>query len=397
MTLDMDTTKIDKEEVRDVLSENILKFWIDNAVDPRGGFWGRISGDGFIDMDAPKGAVLNSRILWAFSASYAFLRQEKYLDIAKRAYEYLRRYFFDEKYGGVFWSVNSDGSLLDGKKQIYAQAFAIYGFCEYYAASGEKQALDTAVSLFECIESYSCDHEYGGYLEAMARDWTEMEDVRLSDKDKNEKKTMNTHLHILEAYSSLYKAWPDPRLKKSLMSLLDIFMSRIYDPSSGHIGLFYDTNWERKEKTISYGHEIEASWLLVEAAMSLGDDKLLESLKPIARKIGISALEGVQDDGSMIYERRDNGEIDTDRHWWVQAETVVGSLWLWKCQNFDKGIKIAADCWNYIKKYIIDWEKGEWFWSCNDAGIPNKIDDKVGIWKCPYHNTRMCLQALNLL
>lgn len=385
------------EEINTVLKENILDFWMNRMTDPSGGFYGRVSGNGVLDADAPKGAVLNARILWTFAAAYRIFHDEKYLQTATRAKEYVLEHFIDHKYGGVYWTLKADGSRLDTKKQFYALSFVIYGLSEYYMATRDDQALRQAINLYQIIEKESLDPVDGGYIEATTRDWKQIGDMRLSEKDDNEKKTMNTHLHILEAYTNLYKAWKDPGLKKAIINLLDIFSDRIYIPETGHLGLFFDEHWNSKNSGISYGHEIETSWLLMEAAFTVGDIDVINKVTPISYKTGIAAMEGLQPDGSMIYEKHKDGNADKDRHWWVQAETVTGSLWLWRYSSFQKGADIALRCWSYIKGHLIDMAEGEWFWSCHDNGTANVSDDKAGLWKCPYHNSRMCFEVIRIL
>lgn len=256
-------------DLRDNLTGNILPFWIDRMTDTqRGGFLGRISGEGTPEPDAPKGAILNGRLLWTFSAAYRVLRDPQYLSAATRAYEYLRDHFIDREMGGVYWSVDAAGHPLDTKKQTYAIGFAIYGLSEYRRATGSEEALELAVALFRELESRArdCAANGGGYIEAFTRDWKEIFDMRLSDKDANEKKTMNTHLHVLEPYTNLYRVWPDASLRESIVDLLRVFLDVMEDKATAHLGLFFDEQWNRQDSNISYGHDIEASWLLLEAA-----------------------------------------------------------------------------------------------------------------------------------
>ena len=384
------------QEVSDVLQNNILDFWIKKMTDPSGGFYGQITGAGEVVADAPKGAVLNARILWTFSAAYRFLHKTEYLETASKAKDYIMLHFIDHRYGGVYWSLDASGKALDTKKQFYALSFTIYGLSEYYKATGDEESLKFAINLYKTIEKESLETVYGGYIEATTRDWHELVDMRLSDKDANERKTMNTHLHILEAYSNLYSVWKDPGLKDAVIRLLDIFAEHIFDRYSGHLGLFFNDRWDSKDSGVSYGHDIEASWLLMEAAFAVGDIDVLNRIRPIALKIGTAALEGLQPDGSMIYEKHSDGSTDKDRHWWVQAETVVGSLWLWKYHSLVSGADYALKCWKYIQDNLIDYTDGEWYWSCHNDGSKNISDDKAGLWKCPYHNTRMCLQVLEI-
>lgn len=385
-----------RTEMQDELVNNILPFWMNNMVDRKnGGFYGRITGTDVLVPEAEKGAILNARILWTFSAAYRLLKKPEYLQTATRAKRYLIDRFYDPEFGGVYWSLDCQGEPLDTKKQIYALGFAIYGLSEYHRATGDEEALDYAIRLFDSIEAHSFDPEKNGYCEALTRQWGEMADMRLSDKDENERKTMNTHLHILEPYANLYRVWKDARLAKQLRNLIELFITRILNQYTGHLELFFSDDWESKYRIISYGHDIEASWLIHEAALMLGDQALLEKVEPMVEYIAAAADEGLTPDGAMIYETFvDKGKTDTDRHWWVQAENVVGHVNLY--QHFDDGVALqkAFRAWDFIKQHLIDRVHGEWHWSVSADGTVNTTDDKAGFWKCPYHNGRMCMEVM---
>lgn len=384
-------------EATEVLTSNILPFWMEKMVDKEhGGFYGRITGEGELMPEAEKGAILNARILWTFSSAYRLLHRPEYLETATRAKRYLIDKFYDREFGGVYWSLNAQGEPLDTKKQIYALGFAIYGLSEYHRATGDEEALQVAISLFESIEAHSFDPVKNGYCEALSRSWEEIADMRLSAKDENERKTMNTHLHILEPYANLYRVWKDERLKKQLGNLIALFLDKILNAATGHLELFFDDNWHSKYNIISYGHDIEASWLLHEAALVLGDETLLHNqVEPMVEYIAAAADEGLQPDGSIIYETHlDKHHTDADRHWWVQAESVVGHANLYQYFGDEVMMQRALHCWQYIQQHLIDWEGGEWYWSIKADGTINRTDDKAGFWKCPYHNSRMCLELI---
>ncbi|MDR2474958.1 MAG: AGE family epimerase/isomerase [Bacteroidales bacterium] len=380
--------------VQQLLEENILAFWINNMQDhERGGFYGQIDGKGVLQPKASKGAVLNARILWTFSAAYRLLKLPKYLDMAERAFNYIRTFFIDPVYDGIYWELDCMGNPLNTKKQTYAQGFALYGFTEFYRATGNEQALELAKRFFFLLEKYQ-DRVNGGYFEAFTHDWQPIEDMRLSNRDANEKKTMNTHLHVLEPYSNLLRIWRSPQLENAQRKLLAIFIDRILNPQTHHLELFFDERWTPKSTAISFGHDIEASWLLYEAAEALGDAALTEKITAISLQIADAAAEGFQADGSMIYET-DGQHTDFDRHWWVQAETVVGYLYAWRNSGNVAYKEKAERTAQYIRKKIVDWENGEWYWSRKDNGSVNCSDDKAGFWKCPYHNGRMCMEIIS--
>ena len=422
-----------KREMQDVLTQNILPFWLDKMQDhENGGFYGRMDGQGQLYPEAEKGAILNARILWAFSAAYRYFSRfspltshlQNYLDAATRAKRYIIDHFIDREYGGVYWSVDYKGCPLDTKKQFYAIGFVIYGLSEYARATGDREALDYAIELYECIEEHSLDAQYNGYIEAMTRDWQPIADMRLSELDANYPKSQNTHLHIIEPYTNLYRCLKEmqaaascnyvpaigavlpvaitvpeelmARIEGSLHNLIDIFTDRILNPETHHLDLFFENDWTRGAGHLeSYGHDIECSWLMHEAALVLGDPKVLRKVEMVVREVAQASEKGLRPDGSMIHEANlDTGYADDDLHWWVQAENVVGWVNIYQYFGDTSALDKAWHCWQYIKQNLIDYDGGEWFWSRHPDGTLNTADDKAGFWKCPYHNSRMCLEVM---
>jgi mannobiose 2-epimerase len=385
-----------KAEVKEELVSNILPFWMGKMIDSKnGGFYGRIDGSGHVDDDADKGCVLNARILWTFSSAYRILKNPDYLITAERSKNYLLDNFFDKEYGGVYWLLDSRGKTKDVKKQIYAQAFAIYGLTEYCRVTNDKACLGKAIELFGLIEKYSYDVKLDGYFEAFSREWGIIDDLRLSAKDANEKKTMNTHLHILEAYTNLYRIWKDDYLKTQLKNLINIFTNRIVNNRTYNLNMFFDEEWNDKTDLVSYGHNIESSWLIYEAAVVLGDKEILKNVKEICIRIADAAKAGIMADGGMIYEKFfTSGHVDFDRHWWVQAETVVGYLNAFGLSDKKEYLKLSLAAWKFISENLVDRQNGEWYWSVDKNHHPNLKDDKAGFWKCPYHDSRMCLEII---
>lgn len=386
-----------KQEMSETLTDNILPYWMTRMVDKKyGGFYGRINGREELVSEAEKGAVLHARILWTYSAAYRLLGKAAYKEMADLAKRYLLDHFYDSEYGGIYWSLNYKGEPLDTKKQVYAIGFAIYGLSEYHRATGDAEALDYAIRLFDVIESHSFDCLKNGYREAFTREWNEVTDMRLSEKDANECKTMNTHLHILEPYTNLYRVWKNEKLERQLRNLIQLFIEKILDRNTCHLQLFFDEDWQSKSFCVSYGHDIEASWLLHEAALILGDNKILAAIEPVVKKIAAAATEGLDIDGGMRYEKNlATGHLDGDRHWWVQAETVVGYYNLFRHFRDTEALQRSLSCWEFIKRHLIDYSHGEWFWSLRADGTVNQDDDKAGFWKCPYHNSRMCIELLD--
>lgn len=383
------------QKVRKELIDDILPFWFEKMTDAdNGGYYGQITGNNDLITSAPKGGILNARILWTFSAAYRALGKEEYLDAASRARDYIFKFFTDKEFGGIYWSVDYKGNPLDTKKQIYSLAFSIYALSEFYLATNDQESLKMAIDLFHLIEKYSYDPEYGGYFEAYSRDWKLLEDFRLSDKDANEKKTMNTHLHILEAYTNLYRVWKDDHLSKQLRELIGMFFDHIVNHETWHLNLFFDEFWTLKSSDISYGHDIECSWLLYEAAEVLGDPEMIKKAENICINILKASLEGMQPDNSLIYEKKLNGHTDTQRHWWPQAEAVVGLINGFELTGNHNWLKMADGCFDFILEKLVDKQNGEWHWGVYSDGSINNTDDKAGFWKCPYHNGRMSLEVM---
>ena len=396
---------ISKSEARVLLEANILSFWQERMVDyQQGGFYGRIDGYNVLHPDAEKGAVLNAPILSTFSAAARVLNNTPYRILAARAYDYLMQWFMDREQGGIYWSLNADGTPLDTKKQTYAIAFAIYGLAEYVRLTNNQEALNAAIRLFEDLEAhaYKWDNEKlskckNGYVEALTRDWQPIADMRLSEKDENGVFTMNTHLHVLEAYTNLYRVLKNvqrddvqgtkERITKQLRTLIDIFANRIFDPATGHLMLFFDEKWQPSNTHTSPGHDIEAAWLLHEALEVFGDEELLNQTLPVIHSLAQAAEEDIMD----------------EKEWWCYAEAVVGYIDQWKLYQDEKPIEsninleLAETAFHYIQTHLMDRENGEWFWTILPDGTPDRTHDKAGFWKCPYHNSRMCIEIIERL
>ena len=414
-----------KLQMQDVLEQNILPFWMNQMKDPeQGGFYGRMDNQGVLHPEAEKGAILNARILWAFSAAYRVLGNQAYLETATRAKDYFLAHFLDQEYGGVYWSVDYKGQPKDTKKQFYAIGFAIYGLTEYVRATGDREALDVALQLYDCIEEHALDRVHNGYIEACTREWGEIGDMRLSELDANYPKSQNTHLHIIEPYTNLLRCLKELHARQtcdyvpaigsvlpiditvsaesmaaveaSLRNLIDIFTDRILNPETHHLDLFFEMDWTRGAGQLeSYGHDIECSWLMHEAALVLGDENVLKKVEPVVRMVAKASEKGLRPDGSMIHEANlTTGHVDDDLHWWVQAENVVGWYNIYQYFGDESALDRALHCWEYIRENLVDWEHGEWFWSRHPDGTLNTVDDKAGFWKCPYHNSRMCLEII---
>jgi mannobiose 2-epimerase len=383
-----------RQEIENEWRENIAPFWMKYARDEEhGGFRGLITNDLRADEYADKGIILNSRILWTFSRAYSLYQDKAFRQAASRAFAYLTEHFIDHRNGGVFWTVDYQGLPQDRKKRVYAQAFALYALTEFYSATRKQEALAQAFEIFNLLEIYCRDKEHDGYFETFEDDWTLASDQRLSEVDMDEKKSMNTHLHIMEAYATLSRALDDTEVKERLRAVINIFLTRIIHPRDFYLQMFFDENWACKSSHRSFGHDIEASWLLCEAAEVLGEAEVLEHVRAVALKMAQSVYEnGLDADGSLLYEM-DGGRItDGDKHWWTEAEAVVGFVNAYQLGGGEHFLEAARGTWDFIKRHIIDKEHGEWFWKTSQAGTPSPDMPKLSQWKCPYHNGRMCFE-----
>lgn len=377
----------------------IADWWLSYSLDePQGGFYGEVDVDNRPVSEADKGVVLNTRILWFFSELAAHIDDIRYTQAATRAYEYLCQHFIDAEQGGVFWAVNFRGEPIDTKKQVYAQAFAIYALVAYYQFSGEQDALERALNIFQLIEKHTVDRQRGGYLEAFARDWSDLDDVRLSTKDLNFPKSQNTHLHVLEAYTTLHKVAPSAEIKAALRSCIGLFEDHIIDRQSYHLRMFMASDWSDHSPGYTYGHDIESSWLLAKAVESLNEPLVSVRLKPIVIAIAdVCLAEAMGDQGEVLdgYDFASKRQ-HCERVWWVQAEALVGFLKVYELTNEQKYKAAAEKVWKFIKRYQID-AGGEWLWFSNLDAQPTPAPYKLGFWKGPYHNGRAMIEAGKLL
>lgn len=376
-----------KNNAQQMLEQNILAYWLRLRDHERGGFFGQVTGDEILVADAPRGAILNARILWTFSSAYRVLKPiansqqlTAYLEAALDAKRYIEAHFLDREHGGCYWSVTADGEPLDTHKQFYAQAFMLYAFSEYIRATGDTSALPVADSFFRVLEEYGRDREHLGYVEAASRNWQPLTDMRLSDKDENTVKSQNTNLHVMEAYTAYFRIRPTGEVRAALELLINTFENCIMLPS-GHLGLFFDEQWHPTNDHYSAGHDIECSWLIKEAA-----DVLSIRCNDTVLRLAQAATEGLFPDGSI-------GE----QTWWEEAEAVVGFVNLWQMTGNEKAWQQAVHTYQYIQEVLLDREHGEWFWSVAADGTPNRKEDKAGFWKCPYHNSRMCFELIERL
>jgi len=375
-----------KLEIVQDLTENILPFWANYSPDPSGGFYGTLNFDGTPRENAYKGGILNARLVWTFSTAYRMLKDEQFLTLANRAQTYFLDNFIDSEYGGSFYTVNADGSPLDSQKDIYQNAFAIYGLSEHYRATGNVESLNAAIDIYRKLIEHAYDPVNGGFIESFSREWQMLE--------VESPKTMNTNLHVLEALTNLYRVWKDEDLKKHLQEEIDVVSHKVLNQETWHEQLFFTMDWQNQQDIDSYGHDIEFSWLLVEAAEELGDEEILKDTKRIAVNLATVQLEqGIDEKGAMMYEKTGD-HLNTNLDWWPQAETVVGFLNAWEISGDRKFLDAAVRTWEWIKTYMIDYEYGEWYSTVKSDGVPMKNRTKADHWRCPYHNSRMGFEIM---
>jgi mannobiose 2-epimerase len=376
------------------LRGNILPFWIAQAVNrPAGTFHGALSNALVVDPSAERGALLSARILWTYARANRQYGDAACREMADFAFADLMTRYHDAQHDGFFWSIDANGRVRRDRKQIYGQAFAIYALSEYHAATGAAAPLARAIAVFRLLEKHARDRQDGGYLEAFSRDWSPIADMRLSDADQNDPKSQNTMLHVMEAYTRLLSVWPDTTLKSALHDLVEVMLTRILDPRTMHLGLFFTRDWQPTSRRISYGHDIEAAWLLTRAAATLADVALVKRVRAVALRIAdVTLAEGTDTDGAIFNLGDPTGIIDDTREWWPQAEAVVGFVDAWQLSGEPRYLAAAARTWEFIEKNLVDRKHGEWFRGVTKAGAVIETFEKVGFWKCPYHNGRMGLE-----
>ena len=388
----METMKM-TEEIRLHLTDSIIPFWKALRDDEYGGYYGYMDYDLKLDKTAEKGCILSNRIIWFFSNAYMLLKDETLLDEAKHAYEFMQKYCIDREKGGVYWSVQYDGVPADTTKHTYNQAFAVYALCAYYEASDDKEALQTAMELSRLIESRCMDEV--GYLEAFDRDFVEVDNDKLSENGVMAQKTMNTLLHVFEAYTELYRLSGDSKIKERLEWILDTFADQVYNPGLHRQEVFFDREMHSILDLHSFGHDIETTWLIDRGLEVLGDEKYREKMMPMLYDM-IDQVYQKAFDGHSLANECEKGVVDETRTWWVQAETIVGFLNAYKLMPEKKEYLEAAKAqWEFIKEHVIDKRPGgEWLRDVTKEGEPLVGEPVVEPWKCPYHNGRMCIEVI---
>ena len=388
---------------------DILSWWKDHAVEKKGGgFHGAADLAGRPVLEANRSCVLNTRILWTFSAAAKFPGHSAYTDLADRAFQVVAQRFADQEFGGFYMELTPDNHVANDIKHTYVQAFALYSLCKYHELKPSPSLMETIQNTFHLLEEKTRDTQHLGYIEAFTREWKPLEENRMADN--NEPRSMNTHLHLLEAYAALYKIWKDELVKRRLTGLLDIFLHKIIR-DNGHLGIFFDEDFNEtasSKEICSFGHDIEASWLLLEAAEILGDGIRTAKMKSISVKmVDAVAREGVDKDGGLFLESvRSGSHLRTNKHWWLQAENLVGFMNAYEITGNDKYWETVKLSWDFIDRYVIDHQRGEWYTKVSRLGVPfltepeddpspyYRNDRKIDPWKCPYHNGRSMMELV---
>ena len=388
-------------EMKDHLQNGIIPFWKKLRDDEFGGYYGWLDYDLELDKKAVKGCILNSRITWFFANAYTLSKtlgeaDESLLAEAKHGYEFLKNACIDKEFGGIYWSLKYDGTPEDTTKHTYNQAFCIYALASYYEASGDSEALDLAFQLFHLIEDKCTDDL--GYMEAFTRDFKPESNEKLSENGVLADKTMNTLLHVFEAYTELLRVTGNEEVKERLMWIMDTVADKVYNPVLKRQEVFFDREYHSIIDLYSYGHDIETAWLLDRGVSVLGSSEYRDKMHAIT-KVLTRQIYDIAFDGHSLSNECDKGKVDTNRVWWVQAETVVGFVNGWQQDpKHEEYLEGALLVWEFIKEHVIDKREGsEWFWLVTQEGKPVVGKPIVEPWKCPYHNGRMCMEIIRRL
>ena len=384
------------EEVKAHLLNDIIPFWKNLRDDEFGGYYGYMDYNLKLDKKAVKGCILNSRITWFFANAYTLLKDESLLEEAKHGFAFMKEHCMDKENGGIFWSMKYDGTPEDTTKHTYNQAFSIYALSSYYEATHDEEALVMAKELFHIIET-KCTDEIG-YKEAFDKEFHEVENDKLSENGVIAEKTMNTLLHVFEAYTELYRVAKLPEVKERLEWIMDTFADKVYNPKLHRQEVFFDRNMNTILDLHSYGHDIETAWLMDRGVEVLGEKKYEEKMTPITKDL-TAEIYKVAFDGHSLANECEKGVVNVHRIWWVQAETVIGFLNGWqKDPSKTEYLEAAKSEWQFIKDHVMDKRQGsEWFWEVDPSGKPYEGRPIVEPWKCPYHNGRMCFEVIRRL
>ncbi|MCR5213345.1 MAG: AGE family epimerase/isomerase [Eubacterium sp.] len=427
-----------KKDMINEFENHMIPFWKHMIDREYGGYYGLLDYSLKLDKNADKGCILNSRILWFFSNAAVRLNDSDYMTFADEAYDFLQKHFIDKEYGGVYWSVSYDGLPSDETKHTYNQSFAIYALSSYYEASKIKASLETAYELFDIVESKCRDKD--GYLEAFNRFFEKASNEKLSENGVEAGRTMNTLLHLMEAYTELYRVDTEDILgkrqevKDRIVEMLNIFRNKVFNPKKERLEVFFDLDYNTLIDLHSYGHDIESAWLIdrtVDVLNEFSDGRSKYDMSDITKVLTKKIYEVAFRENGMPAECEKGNVLET-RVWWVQCEAIIGFLngiaysdekgmlvditeildselvpdfsseidakASEKTDNTLDYLRAAISIWKYTKEYMIDSRSGsEWFAEVGLDGKPFTHKAILDPWKCPYHNGRMYMEILERL
>jgi len=367
----MSRTTIFIKEAQSRLTQSILPFYL-SLKDPHGGYFGKTTSTGSPDYKADRGVLVNAGIIWSFSAAYRTLRKREYLIAASHAKDYFIEHFVDHKYGGVYWAVDSEGKRTETKARLSAQAAAILGLSEFYRVAKDEEALKNAVNIYRILEKNFLDKENGGYIEALSRDF---KSLPKQGEDEPEK-TAESHILLLEAYSNLYRIWPEECLKNSIFTLDEMICDKMMG-TDGLLSLSFGKKWNILSNVVPFALGLEASGILMESAVAVKDIDLINKIRPAATNMAEASLEGYKIDGGMVSCRLEDGTLEEGENRRSLSESVVGNLRMWKYLLDPEGADRALHTWDHISS----------LW--NDLPVDFNGDS-------PFHETKMCLEILGL-
>lgn len=386
-----------KEHFKQHLTENLIPFWNNLEDTEYGGFYGTVDKDLNIDKNSPKGVILNNRILWFYSNAYRLQKDPVLLQKADHAFHFLYNHCYDADHKGVYWSVAYDGTPLDTTKHTYNQAFAIYALSSYYEISKNQTALDLAYSIYNIIEEKCTDTD--GYLETFTQDFKPIENDKLSKNGVMADRTMNTLLHVMEAYTELYRVDASPGVEKSIYRILDLFKDKIYTPVRQRCDVFFDSDYHSLINLTSFGHDIETAWLMDRTCEIISDKSYQQILTQITDTLTTAVYNSAYDfENHGLFNEKENNSTDQQKIWWVQAESVVGFYNAYqKHPETKEYLSAAANTFSFILEKMVDKKSGEWFESIRPDDTINNEKGMAHAWKCPYHNGRMCIEMMQRL
>jgi cellobiose epimerase len=373
--------------------KEILHYWMQFALDPVfGGFFGKIDNNNRVYPEAPRGIALNSRIFWAFSAAFNRCQDKGFLVFSERAYEYIKFFFIDPVYGGVYWTVDHRGHKLDSSKRTSAQASCISALSEYYKAIKQEELLEYAVAMYRLVESHAFDQKRKGYFEGVPENWSAGYQAT-SERLERYSKTLKTHLSLLEAYTNLFSVWKNAGLRNQIENLLEVFAHHFVDDKTHHLCSAFDEEWNSQSESISFGDEIEAAWILLQAAEAIKHKGWTITMKSLAIRIAEAVSEGLDVHGGL-YHKAEANKFVMERHWSAQAEAMVGFYNAYQICCEERWLNKSLASWEFIKNFIKDSVNGEWFDAVDENLVIIAGNDKAGLWKSPYHNARACIELI---